>query len=30
MTERFAPISELGRSGMSVVWKVRDDKTGSR
>jgi hypothetical protein len=28
MTERFTLISELGRGGMGVVWKARDEQTG--
>ena len=29
MTERFTLISELGCGGMGVVWKARDEETGS-
>jgi hypothetical protein len=28
MTERFTLISELGRGGMGVVWRARDEQSG--
>lgn len=29
MSERFTLMSEIGRGGMGVVWKARDEKAGS-
>ena len=29
MTERYTLLSEIGRGGMGVVWRARDEETGS-
>jgi serine/threonine-protein kinase len=28
LTERFTPIEKIGRGGIGVVWKDRDEETG--